>query len=95
VLLREQERGSFSLFVAAVRGCFEVFVRQKFVIYWPNVNANEMKQENNDLARMVSKMTANSILLGRREGTNHVEERGVDGGIILKLILNECYEVFT
>jgi hypothetical protein len=41
----------FPFFVAAVWGCFDVFVRQKFVIYWPNVDANEMKLEKNGLAR--------------------------------------------
>lgn len=41
------------------------------------------------MAHMVDKMSANNILLGIPEGTNHVEERGISGRIILKLILNE------
>jgi len=43
------------------------------------------------VARMVDEMSANCILLGTSipEGTNHVEERGIDISIILKLILCE------
>jgi hypothetical protein len=47
------------------------------------------------VALMVEKMSASRILLGRREGTNHVEEGGVDSRIILKLILKEWYRVCT
>ena len=41
----------FPFFVAAVWGSFDVYVRQKFVIYSPNVNADEMKQEETGVAR--------------------------------------------